>query len=413
MFLFLKSRAMIYNIFFFLIKESSTLLFRFVSKCAILPRGGLFLELRCIMKRFKAIFFLMFFPYCFLSPADGVTGATNYSGTMRQTKEENQNPKKENFLPSSEERSEMAETGASVYPLKPVKKEEIKEDSSKVVEEKIKKNDLPLENREPFSDEFQEKTVETFSNEKKANEILTEAEKPLPDPRTLELVREEALSAVEDEEEILNPPLPTSVRQKRALKKEKRNLLFFSSVEEEKVSIPQTLADFQGQQTIAYSYDTNGLILPGNFKIENQLGEEVYDRIFSYLKKKKYREAIPLLQRLIYYNYAVEESEYLLALVYFKLGDTGSALAYALGLDKKGKRNDLLVKNRELIGEIYYSLQNYLTSYQWFLKAITGEDLGKDVELYHKAGIALWKAGKIQEAKEMWKIRDSFKKRIP
>ena len=183
-------------------------------------------------------------------------------------------------------------------------------------------------------------------------------------------------------------------------KKDSRKLMDFN---ENFDGFPKS-ADDVFNNPAQYQYDDEKLVVESGRKIDNIIGQQLFDSAIEYIKENENAKAVKLLKELLHYNFSVPETEHLLALAEFKNGNHDEAMKYLQRSLRKYKNPYLRAENMELQGEINFSQKNYNEAYQNFMAAIVGVNTKRDAELYNKAGIAALRAGDIEKARKAWKI---------
>ena len=183
-------------------------------------------------------------------------------------------------------------------------------------------------------------------------------------------------------------------------KKDSRKLMDFN---ENFDGFPKS-ADDVFNNPAQYQYDDEKLVVESGRKIDNIIGQQLFDSAIEYIKENENAKAVKLLKELLHYNFSVPETEHLLALAEFKNVNHDEAMKYLQRSLRKYKNPYLRAENMELQGEINFSQKNYNEAYQNFMAAIVGVNTKRDAELYNKAGIAALRAGDIEKARKAWKI---------
>ncbi len=182
-------------------------------------------------------------------------------------------------------------------------------------------------------------------------------------------------------------------------KKDSRKLMDFN---ENFDGFPKSADDVFNNQA-QYQYDDEKLVVESGRKIDNLIGQQLFDSAIEYIKKNENVKAVKLLKELLHYNFSVPETEHLLSLAEFKNGNHDEAMKYLQRSLRKYKNPYLRAENMELQGEINFSQKNYNEAYQNFMAAVVGVNTKRDAELYNKAGIAALRAGDIEKARKAWK----------
>jgi tetratricopeptide (TPR) repeat protein len=190
-----------------------------------------------------------------------------------------------------------------------------------------------------------------------------------------------------------------NVKTQWVFKKDYRKLMDFN---ENFDGFPKSESDVFNNPA-RYQYDNENLVEQGEKKIDNSIGNKLFEKAKNYIKSNEADKATKLLEELLHYNFDVPQTEYFLALAEFKNGNHNRAEKYLERSNRRNKDPYLQSRNTELVGEIAFSQGKYAEAYKNFINAVVGVNSKHDAQLYNKAGIAALRAGDIENARRAWK----------
>ena len=190
-----------------------------------------------------------------------------------------------------------------------------------------------------------------------------------------------------------------NVKTQWVFKKDYRKLMDFN---ENFDGFPKSESDVFNNPA-RYQYDNENLVEQSEKKIDNSIGNKLFEKAKNYIKSNEADKATKLLEELLHYNFDVPQTEYFLALAEFKNGNHNRAEKYLERSNRRNKDPYLQSRNTELVGEIAFSQGKYAEAYKNFINAVVGVNSKHDAQLYNKAGIAALRAGDIENARRAWK----------